>query len=438
MSNVYTVQAPQGSPQWCKVLTQSISTCLKELTAELTAEQRDIKSSVLNIEAKFDHLSQRILDEVNSATVIAKEALDIAQEAKQDVLNLNNKFSKIEQEHEILKIRYNGLRHENVRLQTQQDAQESYSRRDNLLIRGITDDGQDDDKSCMRLVRDFFVQKLKLSNDKAESIVFVRCHRIGKKSQYKRQMIVRFQYFADRQFIWDNRYQLKNTSFSLSENFASEVEYKRRLLYPILSTAKRSHKYDKVYLNGDVLRISGRDYSVEDIGNLPKDLHPNNFAVKQNEQWLIFGGIHSRYYFLSNFYKVPLTYKNIEFEDLETAYQYAKASTFNDHVSCENILCSTSPSAAKRIGGSIKNFKSKDWDKVKQDIMLELLRIKFIPGSDLAKRLVATSGKSLAEAGQSGVYSIGMTLNNKELFDTQKWTKNVLGELLMKVRQELM
>ena len=74
----------------------------------------------------------------------------------------------------------------------------------------------------------------------------------------------------------------------------------------------------------------------------------------------------------------------------------------------------------------------------KQDIMLELLRIKFIPGSDLAKRLVATSGKSLAEAGQSGVYSIGMTLNNKELFDTQKWTKNVLGELLMKVRQELM
>ena len=251
-------------------------------------------------------------------------------------------------------------------------------------------------------------------------------------------MIVRFQYFADRQLIWDNRYQLKNTSFSLSENFASEVEYKRRLLYPILSTAKRSHKYDKVYLNGDVLRISGRDYSVEEIGNLPKDLHPNNFAVKQNEQWLIFGGIHSRYYFLSNFYKVPLTYKNTEFEDLETAYQYAKASTFNDHVSCENILCSTSPSAAKRIGGSIKNFKSKDWDKVKQDIMLELLRIKFIPGSDLAKRLVATSGKSLAEAGQSGVYSIGMTLNNKELFDTQKWTKNVLGELLMKVRQELM
>ena len=159
--------------------------------------------------------------------------------------------------------------------------------------------------------------------------------------------------------------------------------------------------------------------------------------MKPNEQWLIFGGIHSRYYFLSHFYKVPLAYKNIEFEDLEMAYQYANASTFNYHISCENILCSTSSSAAKRIGRSKRNFKSKDWDKAKQEVMLELLRIKFIPGSDFANRLVATSGKSLVEAGQSGAYSIGMTLNNKKLFDTQKWTKNVLGELLMKVRQEL-
>ena len=88
--------------------------------------------------------------------------------------------------------------------------------------------------------------------------------------------------------------------------------------------------------------LSGRDYSVEEIGNLPKDLQLKNFAVKPNEQWLIFGGIHSRYYFLSHFYKVPLAYKNIEFEDLEMAYQYAKASTFNYHISYENILCSTS------------------------------------------------------------------------------------------------
>ena len=79
----------------------------------------------------------------------------------------------------------------------------------------------------------------------------------------------------------------------------------------------------------------------------------------------------------------------------------------------------------------------KDWTRVREDAMLQLLRIKFAPGSDLAKKLLATSGKSLAEAGKSDSYSIGMTLYDKELFNTEKWTKNVLGQLLMKVRDEL-
>ena len=86
---------------------------------------------------------------------------------------------------------------------------------------------------------------------------------------------------------------------------------------------------------------------------------------------------------------------------------------------------------------SLHGFKPKVWDKVREDVMLKLLRIKFAPGSDMATKLVATAGKSLAEAGQSVTFSIGMSLNNRDLFKTDKWTKNVLGKLLMKVREEL-
>ena len=45
---------------------------------------------------------------------------------------------------------------------------------------------------------------------------------------------------------------------------------------------------------------------------------------------------------------------------------------------------------------------------------------------------------NIKEAGQSAVYSIGMSLNNKDLFDTHRWSKNLLGKLLMKVREELL
>ena len=416
------------------MLTQSITSCLKDLTEEL----RDNTGSVQKIDQKFDKLSQQLLADVEKANSMAKEALDIAKEVKQDMSVLNKKCQKIEHDNYLLKIQCNGLQHENSRLQRQQDSQESYSKRDNLLIHGIVDDGSDDGDTCRRLSRDFFVQNLKVSRNDADLMMFVRCHRLGKKSpNVKRPIIVRFQYFSDRQVIWNNRFHLKNTAFSLHENFATGVEYRRKLLYPIMSKARKSDKYQRVFLNGDVLRIDGKDYTVNDLGSLPKDLHPNNFAVKENNDWIIFGGIHSSYNFLSNYYETPITHNDIEFADVERAYQYVKAKTFKDTSSAEKILCSTSPSVAKHIGSTVKNFNMKDWTRVREDAMLQLFRIKFAPGSDLAKKLLATSGKSLAEAGKSDSYSIGMTLYDKELFNTEKWTKNVLGQLLMKVRDEL-
>ena len=434
MSAKYSVQPPNGSPGWCKVLTQSITLCLKDLFDEL----RENSGSVQKIDKKVDKLSEQILADVEKANIMAKEALEIAKDVKQDMNELNKKCQKIEHDNYLLKLQCNGLQHENSRLQKQQDSQESYSKRDNLLIHGIVDDGSDDDNTCSRLTRDFFVQNLNISKHDADKIVFVRCHRVGKKSPtVKRPMIVRFQCYADRQLVWNTRFHLKNKAFSLHENFASGVEYRRKLLYPIMSKARKSDKYQRIYLNGDILKINGRDYTVDDLGVLPKDLHPNNFAVKENDNWIIFGGIHSPYMFLSNYYETPITYNNIVFADVERAFQYVKAKTFKDTNSAEKILCSTSPSVAKHIGSTVKNFNMNEWSRVRDDVMLQLLRIKFAQGSDLAQKLLATSGKSLEEAGKSDSYSIGMTLHDKELFNTAKWTKNVLGQLLMKVREEL-
>ena len=71
--------------------------------------------------------------------------------------------------------------------------------------------------------------------------------------------------------------------------------------------------------------------------------------------------------------------------------------------------------------------------------MEDLLRIKFSPGSDLGKRLKATTGKSLAEAGRSRSFAIGLSLTNANVFDTTKWSQNgnILGKSLMKIRNEL-
>ena len=119
------------------------------------------------------------------------------------------------------------------------------------------------------------------------SINFVRCHRIGKTTlpngtvNRKRPIIVRFHSYNDRRVVWSARSALKNESISINENFAAEVEYRRRLIYPILKAAKQSSRFEgKAFINGDTLVLNNQPYSVEDLHNLPHDLHPSNLIKK--------------------------------------------------------------------------------------------------------------------------------------------------------------
>ena len=124
---------------------------------------------------------------------------------------------------------------------------------------------------------------------------------------------------------------------------------------------------------------------------------------------------------------------------VQPAYQYAKASRYKDSATEDKILCSSTPAEAKQAGLHVRNFDRADWEEAKKGIMLELLRIKFQAGSEMNKFLKNTSGKSLAEAGKSRSFAIGMPLNSKNIFDTSKWPKNcnMLGKCLMEVRTEL-
>ena len=429
--------------------------CLNRIRDEIKSEIAETNEKNDN---RFNQLSEQLVTDVRNASKLANDALDLATRNEHAILDI--KQTQLEHEQSIrelkevhaqatklhkqemfsLTVKYNGVKNDNIRLQRQQEKQESYSRKDNLIIRGINENDDETEDTCMKLVRNFFVQQLCISDADAASMVFVRCHRVGKKLyNNKRPLIVRFQHFADRKLIWSKRFQLKDKLHTMHENYASDVEYRRRMMYPILAAAKKSGKYVKaVYLNGDVLMINGRDYTIENLHELPKDLHPYQLSCKENGQWTIFGGIHSQYNFLSNYYPSQLTYKDITFDSVEHAYQYEKAVRYDDTESSKIILCCSTPAEAKRIGYNIKNFRIKDWDSVKESVMQDLLKLKFAPRSQLGDKLAATDGKSLAEAGQSDSFAIGMPLNHRDIFDTTKWKKNLLGKMLMNIRQELL
>ena len=442
MMATYEIDNPKNCPGWCKQLTSQLSKHYQSLHSEITESRLTLSS----LSDKLDSIEDKLMRRVTEVEQRANEAMDMAhanaamiKTLNTKLIDMNNKFVNLSRKHDNVCI-------DNKRLQGLHDQQETYSRRENLLLRGIDEQAEESGDMCIAAARRFFINEMKLDEATVNSMTIVRCHRIGTVNneldgnKFNRPMIVRFFNYNDRMMVWTKRFELANGNKSISENFANNIEYRRRLLYPILKKAKQSPNYQKVYLKRDVLVIDDVEYSFDDnLHELPPDLHPKMFSYKSNEQWLIFGGQHSVFNFMSNYFPAEITYDDVVHSSSEQAYQYAKASRYKDSVAMQKIQHSRNPAEAKRLGYRVKNFDLRDWKSVSENIMKDILRVKFREGSDLAGKLLNTSGKSLAEAGKSKTFAIGMSLNNKNIFDINKWPKNsnVLGKCLMTIRTEL-
>jgi hypothetical protein len=95
--------------------------------------------------------------------------------------------------------------------------------------------------------------------------------------------------------------------------------------------------------------------------------------------------------FLSNFYPSPLVYKGKEYKTVEHAYQSQKTL---DDLEQEWVRNMDTPGKAKKTGQKV--HMRKDWETVKDDIMLELVRIKF-SDPELLEKLLNTKNYILVE-----------------------------------------
>lgn len=131
-----------------------------------------------------------------------------------------------------------------------------------------------------------------------------------------------------------------------------------------------------------------------------------------------------KYTFLSNFYMDmhPIEYMGTFYPTAEHAYQAAKAITPAQHSA---VLRAATPARAKRIGQIVTCRP--DWEQVKDGIMLEILRAKF-KVRYMTDKLLATGDEELIEGNWWGDTYWGVCKGKG---------KNMLGKLLMQVRQEL-
>jgi len=127
------------------------------------------------------------------------------------------------------------------------------------------------------------------------------------------------------------------------------------------------------------------------------------------------------YRFLSNFWPVKIVHNNIEFLSVESAYQSSKSLEQKDWLLCSKLT----PGLAKKFGKNL-NLRE-DWELIKDNIMLDLLRKKFT-NTYLKDLLLNTGDYKLEEGNYWGDTYWGIC---------NGVGKNRLGVLLMQVREEI-
>ena len=431
--NIETIEYPNKTSEWGKSLIDTLNGIFSTFLADVTKQ--------------FDEIKLDIATKVEAVEKFATDALALAQENQKNFEifkeETNKKIDYVVAENKSLKYLNDRLEVKVKQNVQQSNSSENYSRRNNIVVRGIVETDNETNEKCEEEIKSFLLNKLSLSAESVSALRIERCLRMGGKrrgaaQQHKRPIIMRFGSYKDKSIVWDRRSQLTGREYSMSENFSRGTEYNRQKLYPIFKKAKHIDRYKKVHLNEDILVLDDQRYNVDSIGTLPADVHPRRFSEKRNHTHLLVGGIHSEFQPLSNWYPCKVQFKGHTFNSSEQAYQWAKADFCQDDAAASKLLFTTSPRDAKDLGSEIKGLRDTDWDQKKNGIMEEILRNKFRDNKDLKKQLLDTKDIILAEASRDRHWAVGLPINSADLFITKKWTgHNWLGRILASVRTEM-
>jgi len=129
-----------------------------------------------------------------------------------------------------------------------------------------------------------------------------------------------------------------------------------------------------------------------------------------------------KYHFLSNFHQAPIVHEGILYRNNEAAFQ---ANKLKD-VEKRNSFSHLDPSLAKRKGRRV-NLRD-DWEDIKDNVMYEVCLAKFTQNPQLKSKLLETGDSILIE---------GNTWNDTYWGVCKGKGKNMLGKILMKVREEI-
>lgn len=131
----------------------------------------------------------------------------------------------------------------------------------------------------------------------------------------------------------------------------------------------------------------------------------------------------NQYFFLSNFYEYPIYYNKLVFCNAEAAFQAQKVINEKDQYKFINL----NASQARKLGKTVQ--LRKDWEEIKDNVMYEIVKRKFLTNKELQQKLLETKEEELVEG--NWWHDTYWGVDSKTGIG-----QNKLGKILMKVREE--
>lgn len=133
--------------------------------------------------------------------------------------------------------------------------------------------------------------------------------------------------------------------------------------------------------------------------------------------------------FMSNFYRATFIFAGREWVTVEHAYQAFKS---RERILQDHIRGLSTPRLAKNAGRVVD--MRNDWPQVKEPIMRQLVRAKFTQNEDMAEKLLRTGSEEIVEDNYWHDNIWGDCTCGK---CHDRVGQNLLGKILMEIRQEL-
>lgn len=214
---------------------------VSEMFAQLLAGQskiaQDIADMRKSIDARFEAIEKRIVDLEQQAPSFSAAHYD----------NLQSQIQKMSSTISTLS--------------SQNDDLENRSRRNNLILYGLTESEHDTNESLQLQVRAFFTDVLKLDFPQIE-----RLHRLGRlRGGRPRPVIMKLLDFREKISALKNGYKLKGSQWRISEDFSSNIRSIRKKLWD--ATAPFRNNGSVVHLRYDHAFVDNQLYNWDVVSN---------------------------------------------------------------------------------------------------------------------------------------------------------------------------